>query len=67
MAARTGLPYKLQVLSTNGERKLQGSANNPTSTTPVEPGNGTSGNLSTMVNKHCVFDTAGERATRLLF
>ena len=30
MAARTGRPYKLQVLSTNGERKLQGSANNPT-------------------------------------
>ena len=30
MAARTGQPYKLQVLSTNGERKLQGSANNPT-------------------------------------
>ena len=30
MAARTGWPYKLQVLSTNGERKLQGSANNPT-------------------------------------
>ena len=30
MAARTGWPYKLQVLSTNGERKLQGSVNNPT-------------------------------------
>ena len=30
MAARTGRPYKLQVLSSNGERKLQGSANNPT-------------------------------------
>ena len=30
MAARTGRPYKLQVLSTNGERKLHGSANNPT-------------------------------------
>ena len=30
MAARTGRPYKLQVLSTNGERKLQGSANKPT-------------------------------------
>ena len=30
MAARTGQPYKLQVLSTNGEQKLQGSANNPT-------------------------------------
>ena len=30
MAARTGRPYKLQVLSTNGERKLQGDANNPT-------------------------------------
>ena len=33
MAARTGRPYKLQVLSTNGERKLQGSANNPTAGT----------------------------------
>ena len=32
MAARSGRPYKLQVLSTNGERKLQGSANNPTVT-----------------------------------
>ena len=30
MAARTGRPYNLQVLSTNGERKLPGSANNPT-------------------------------------
>ena len=30
MAARTGRPYKLQVLATNGERKLQGSANKPT-------------------------------------
>ena len=30
MAARTGPPYKLQVLSTNGERKLQGSVNKPT-------------------------------------
>ena len=30
MAAPTGRPYKLQVLSTNGERKLQGSANKPT-------------------------------------
>ena len=29
MAAGTGRPYKLQVLSTNGERKLQGSANIP--------------------------------------
>ena len=34
MAARTGRPYKLQVLSTNGERKLQGSANNPTKLVP---------------------------------
>ena len=32
MAARTGQPCKLHVLSTNGERKLQGSANNPTLT-----------------------------------
>ena len=30
MAARTRQPYKLQVLSTNGERKLQGNANKPT-------------------------------------
>ena len=30
MAARTERPYKLPVLSTNGERKLQGSANKPT-------------------------------------
>ena len=30
MAACTRRPYKLQVLSTNGERKLQGSADNPT-------------------------------------
>ena len=37
MAARTGRPYKLQVLSTNGERKLQGSANNPTTAFPGLP------------------------------
>ena len=37
MAARTGRPYKLQVLSTNGERKLQGSANNPTATSRFIP------------------------------
>ena len=30
MASRTGQPYKPQVLSTNGERKLQGSADKPT-------------------------------------
>ena len=33
MAARTRQPYKLRVLSTNGERKLQGSANKPTGAT----------------------------------
>ena len=30
MAARIGRPYELQVLSTNGEWKLQGSPNKPT-------------------------------------
>ena len=39
MAARTGRPYKLQVLSTNGERKLQGDANNPTAFTVFLHGN----------------------------
>ena len=37
MTARTGWPYKLQVLSTNGERKLQGSANNPTDVVSPDP------------------------------
>ena len=52
MVARTGRPYKLQVLSTNGERKLQGSANNPTITTITAVASGTKTTINLYSHSH---------------